>query len=488
MPDRGGRPALYRLCDSVNGTNWRPTRFEDELTLIRYACCVCHVIPSTTIVLPCSHALCEQCMKGCVVQSGGSVCPLDTELFFEDECQRCRLPAKRKQNLKAHCWNEADGCQFVGTIEAVLLHFDRECAFHALQCPRCEQRILRTGIAAHYVAGCSQNASCASGAQKSRQDGPSTSCDTSVIVDQFCTLQRQMNEVSARSQDISRAVSGFENTLQRGMESIEANICTMVTRQLNAGVEELKASNIEPCSDNLSSLQSQMNELVEQSRQRDASQIQEIGRVLRDSQIEVKEDLKVHLQKIVPVLEVSVTEVKENVKTQLKELVHVVRDSGCGLKEHVSRVEANLSSRLTDQQQSLQGALDSLKPNHESSEGEGSLAAAASGEEIPWCIKQDVFINESLNTLELLRQQIYRRDKEPWVSESKDLMSPPCAIFSDYSKIPGFLVTLENCEIIWKSGSGFSTVTYRYYRDMYIHITFSKQSWTTACFYLESVS
>ncbi|KAH7976379.1 hypothetical protein HPB52_012898 [Rhipicephalus sanguineus] len=111
MPDRGGRPALYRLCDSVNGTNWRPTRFEDELTLIRYACCVCHVIPSTTIVLPCSHALCEQCMKGCVVQSGGSVCPLDTELFFEDECQRCRLPAKRKQNLKA-----LDPARFVHTV------------------------------------------------------------------------------------------------------------------------------------------------------------------------------------------------------------------------------------------------------------------------------------------------------------------------------------------------------------------------------------
>ncbi|XP_037528963.1 TNF receptor-associated factor 3 [Rhipicephalus sanguineus] len=149
MPDRGGLRALHRLCDSVTGANWRLTRFEDELTVNQYACRVCHVIPSTTVVLPCSHILCEQCLTGCVVQNGGSICPLDAQPFCEDECQKLKLPAKTKHNLKAHCWNEADGCQFVGSVDAVLLHFDRECAFHALQCPRCEQRILRTDIAAH---------------------------------------------------------------------------------------------------------------------------------------------------------------------------------------------------------------------------------------------------------------------------------------------------------------------------------------------------
>lgn len=103
---------------------------------------------------------------------------------------------------------------------------------------------------------------------------------------------------SARSQDISRAVGDFEDSL-RGMKSIEANICPMVTRQLNAGLEELRASNIDPCSDHLPSLQSQMNKLVEQSRQRDTSQLQETGHVPRDSQIEGKENVKVQLPEIV---------------------------------------------------------------------------------------------------------------------------------------------------------------------------------------------
>ncbi|KAL1475969.1 hypothetical protein MTO96_036884 [Rhipicephalus appendiculatus] len=224
MPDRPGHRALHRLCDSVNGVNWRPTRFEDELTLSRYACCVCHVLPSTTVLLPCSHSLCEQCLTGCVVQDGGSVCPLDQEPFCEDECQKNRLPAKKKQNLTAHCWNEDDGCQFVGTIEAVLLHFDRECAFYALQCPRCERRILRTDIAAHNVAGCSQNASCA---QQSRKDGACTSYYENSGPEKLSVFQRQVNELSRATGSIGL------NENSRAMKDIESNIISTMTRQLN---------------------------------------------------------------------------------------------------------------------------------------------------------------------------------------------------------------------------------------------------------------
>ncbi|XP_037271614.2 uncharacterized protein LOC119163665 [Rhipicephalus microplus] len=352
----GGRQALHRLCDSASGVNWRPTRFQDELTVIRYACCVCHVVPNTTVVLPCSHTLCEQCLTGCIVQGGGSICPLDADPFCEDECQKLKLPDRKKTNLKAHCWNEADGCEFVGTIDAVLLHYDRECAFHAVQCSRCERRILRTHIAAHYITGCSRNASSASGTQAHKEAGSSSSCDTNVILDKFATLLRQMNDVSARLQNVSRAVSGVEISLQRGMESIEKNICTMLDQRLNAGLEEMRVSN--PCGDYLSSLQSQINELVEQSRQRDAYQIHESGRVLTYSQIKVKEDVKVQLQEIVPIIRVLVSELKDDVKTQIGELIHVTRDSEGELKEHVSRVEARISSRLADQQRSLPGAPD----------------------------------------------------------------------------------------------------------------------------------
>ncbi|KAL1479826.1 hypothetical protein MTO96_051553 [Rhipicephalus appendiculatus] len=435
MPDRGGLQALYRVCDSVSGANWRPTRFEDELTLVPHACCVCHVIPSTTVLLPCSHALCDQCLIGCADQDGGGVCPLDKEPFCDDECQKLKLPDKKKWNLKAHCWNEADGCEFVGSIEQVLLHYDKECAFHALQCPRCERRILRSDIAAHYVAGCSQNASCASGGEPNKQDGSSTSCNASVnVLDKLSTLQRQMNEVSARAQDISSAVSGFENSLQRGIESIQMNIGTMVAKQLNAGLEELRASN--PCSDHLSSLQSQMNELVEQSRQRDGFQIQEFARVLRECESE--------------------------------------------LKEHVNNVEANLTSKWSDQQQVSQKGLDSMKRDVLNASTEDLLAAAASGNEgdVPWRTekrlilrKLEICATESLNTLERLSQHICRKNDVPWVSGIAELVTPPCVTLRSDSKPLSFNVTLGEAEKIFGLQEGVVTFSNQwYYRDIHIKI------------------
>ncbi|XP_049512742.1 TNF receptor-associated factor 6-like [Dermacentor silvarum] len=140
MPEHRRR-ALHRVCDSVRGVNWRPTRFADESTLNRYACCVCHVIPITTVLLPCSHALCAQCRAGSVVQDGGNVCPLDGEPFCEDKCQHLHLRDDKKRNLKAYCWNEVHGCDFVGPLAALLRHFEEECAFHAFPCQQCGELV-----------------------------------------------------------------------------------------------------------------------------------------------------------------------------------------------------------------------------------------------------------------------------------------------------------------------------------------------------------
>ncbi|KAL1485777.1 hypothetical protein MTO96_047221 [Rhipicephalus appendiculatus] len=100
MPDRGGLRTLHQPCEWVSGANWRPTRFQDDSTVYKYACRVCHVIPRMTVRLPCSHILCEQCMTGCVVQDGGRVCPVDAKPFREDEYKRQQFPLKMKQSLK----------------------------------------------------------------------------------------------------------------------------------------------------------------------------------------------------------------------------------------------------------------------------------------------------------------------------------------------------------------------------------------------------
>ncbi|KAH7974441.1 hypothetical protein HPB49_015539 [Dermacentor silvarum] len=235
MPDHGRR-ALHRVCDSVSGVNWRPTRFVDELVLARYACCVCHVIPTTTVVLPCCHALCEECQAGCVVEGGGSVCPLDGEPFSEDECETCHLPAKKKRDLKAHCWNEAHGCDFVGPLEALLRHFEAECTFHSFPCQRCGEDVPNTKLAAHYISGCRRASSSAAEAKSSGQGGVLVTAGNVTAAgrvigkpvrytceDEVTVLQSQVNELAeaARMQNATLASSPRGTERQRGVRRRE---------------------------------------------------------------------------------------------------------------------------------------------------------------------------------------------------------------------------------------------------------------------------
>ncbi|XP_075742761.1 uncharacterized protein LOC142796318 [Rhipicephalus microplus] len=157
---RGG--ALHRLTGLVRGVNWRPMLLADELTVNLYACCVCYVLPSTTVVLPCSHCVCRQCHVGCLDEDGRSVCPMDGEPFDDHECQELKLPARKKRHLKAYCWNEPYGCNFVGPIAVVLEHYEQSCAFHVFPCRRCGEIIKNDMLAAHYISRCKYKSSSAS--------------------------------------------------------------------------------------------------------------------------------------------------------------------------------------------------------------------------------------------------------------------------------------------------------------------------------------
>ncbi|XP_077519814.1 uncharacterized protein LOC144129538 [Amblyomma americanum] len=110
MPDQGPR-VLYRLRDHIAGVNWQPTRFAETVPHIRI-CGLCRMIPMRTVALPCAHTLCECCHRAC-----------------------------------AHCWNEAHGCEFVGTMDIMLRHYETECQFHTVECPRCGDAVLHNNLA-----------------------------------------------------------------------------------------------------------------------------------------------------------------------------------------------------------------------------------------------------------------------------------------------------------------------------------------------------
>nr|XP_054924876.1 uncharacterized protein LOC126527642 isoform X3 [Dermacentor andersoni] len=240
MPDHGRR-ALHRVCDSVSGVNWRPTRFVDELMLTRYACCACHVIPSTTVVLPCCHALCEQCQRGSVVQDGGCVCPLDGEPFCEDECQKWQLPERKKQNLKAHCWNEAHGCDFVGPLAALLGHFEADCAFHTSPCQRCGENVPNAQLAAHYIGGCSANnlSSATLVESSTRGEAAASSSATGDVTataqgiegkteylyeDDIPALQSQVNELTEAARSQGALLQELNATMALSLQTLNASV------------------------------------------------------------------------------------------------------------------------------------------------------------------------------------------------------------------------------------------------------------------------
>ncbi|KAH6921610.1 hypothetical protein HPB50_003433 [Hyalomma asiaticum] len=99
MPD--SRQVLHCVRDyDVAGVNWRPTLFAEEF-LQPHSCCLCRVIPKGTILLPCSHALCEACQRGSLRRKGtGGTCPLCGETFAQYECQAIRISPMKASSLK----------------------------------------------------------------------------------------------------------------------------------------------------------------------------------------------------------------------------------------------------------------------------------------------------------------------------------------------------------------------------------------------------
>lgn len=200
---------LHRLRGHFAGVNWRPTRFAEDVPPWNI-CGLCLMIPQTTVQLPCSHILCESCLESSHLE-GVAVCPLDQEPFEREECHRIPIPTRKANRMKAHCWNEERGCEFVGTMEAVLRHYDEECTFQAIECPRCAKRILHKDVAAHYLAGCVFDDAPARTEQPATQNTVLTMHDVNTALaglealfndpssDQLPAIQSQINELVEHS-------------------------------------------------------------------------------------------------------------------------------------------------------------------------------------------------------------------------------------------------------------------------------------------------
>ncbi|XP_070376827.1 uncharacterized protein [Dermacentor albipictus] len=250
MPDHG-RGRVHRFRDHVvSGVNWRPTRFVDEVRSSR-VCGLCRMIPKRTVVLPCGHALCESC-HAANLEGGVGQCPLDQVQFEEAECFGYDLPTRIANTLKVYCWNEAHGCEYTGTVDRMLEHYENDCTFHTVECVRCGEAVQHRDLPTHYAAGCSAGVSTA--ITESSQPTAVTLEDLNASLehvkamlgclnhDQLLpVIQTKMNELTERARyqeasfaELTREVRACEQNLKAEMEQITATTSSTVSHQLTS--------------------------------------------------------------------------------------------------------------------------------------------------------------------------------------------------------------------------------------------------------------
>lgn len=245
MPDNR-RTRLHRVSGhGVSGVNWRLTRFAEDVP-DAHVCCLCGTIPPSTVLLPCAHLLCEPCRVGSAMH-GNCLCPLDREAFEEHDCHVIPMPARKASRLKAHCWNEVRGCEFVGDLQAVLRHFEEECDFHVTECPRCCENLLHKELPAHYISACVvETASANTEQQPAFQDKAPTHDVFSATVkdlrtvlsdlhhDQLPSLQSQINELVEHSKNqgeqmlvIARSIADLQRMLKSELAQLTTSMSSL---------------------------------------------------------------------------------------------------------------------------------------------------------------------------------------------------------------------------------------------------------------------
>lgn len=231
------RKHVHRFChDAVTGANWRPTRFAAKVPG-SYACCVCGMIPMRTVLLPCSHILCRSC-HAASSENGAGLCPLDRQPFEEADSVDVNFPDSKVRSFQVYCWNEAQGCEFVGSMETMLRHYEHECTFHVVECLRCPEAVLHKDLVKHYENGCFAASSQAAEESSSAESAAVTPGDTSAAMeDQRMLLQdlrrglsaitNHLNEVAERAKNHEVWYNSFNSDFRASMLELKRDMAQM---------------------------------------------------------------------------------------------------------------------------------------------------------------------------------------------------------------------------------------------------------------------
>ncbi|XP_077547816.1 uncharacterized protein LOC144160081 [Haemaphysalis longicornis] len=440
MPDQ--EVYQHRVRGLVSGANWRATKFATPVPP-HLTCGLCGVISRTTFLLPCFHKLCESCV-GQSANDGNAVCPLDQQSFTVGDCPRFRLPPDTAEKLKAHCWNVSEGCTFVGTLQAVLTHYEEQCTFHVVTCPRCSNSVPHQDLPRHYRAEC-------------QGDG--------------------------------RANAADRTTLHQGLVLIPDDIA--------ASLDELKALIRDPYHDSLPALQSKLNHVLEEARSI-GTQIETVTRALTESEQRLAQALEEHSRMFFLKLQSLEAELRDN---QSDAIARVLSGSHHRLSEQLAQSRRALTTTFGQELRSQLCEISASLTNM--LELFGSNAAEAEtrfGNEMPWKLekrhilrKLELVAAESHASLEWLRQRANKRQKQP-VAEVETFFaghpevinvctSPFISQLENEDK--RFVVTLNNVSNLIDSKKVVGLFTRWYRRHKYLQVAADGITPNVLSFYLK---
>ncbi|XP_077557613.1 uncharacterized protein LOC144172897 [Haemaphysalis longicornis] len=425
MPDQN--VSLYRVRGLVSGANWRATKFATPVPP-HLTCGLCRVISHTTFLLPCFHTLCESCVS-LSGNDGSAVCPFDEKSFAVDDCPKFPLPPDSVEILQACCWNEPQGCTFVGTLQAVLTHYEQHCTFHAVSCPRCSASVLRQDLPRHYRAGC-------------QGDGTTNSTD--------------------------------QPTLHQGLMLSPQDIAT--------SLDELKALIREPYQDRLPELQSNINEFLEEARSI-GTQMETVAKALTDSEVRLAHASEEQARTFGVKVQSLEAKLRDN---QSDSVARALRESEHRLSEQLAQSRQELSKTFVQEFRSeLRELSTHLTKSSDLMADDSREELTATVSEMPWKLekrhilrKLELVATESHAYLELLRYRVDEQLKQP-MAEVDSLfshshgsvavgMSPFISRLEAVEN--GYVVRVTNVDSIIQSKKVVLLFTRWYRRDKYLQV------------------
>ncbi|KAH8031100.1 hypothetical protein HPB51_012820 [Rhipicephalus microplus] len=212
----------YTLTGFGGFLEMRRVAFAEPMPVTR-VCGLCGLLPPRTLLLPCSHVLCESC-EAQLARRKDRRCPFDGKKFADEEVHRVSVQRRELDQSRVVCSAGSQVCGFSGKLSGLARHLT-QCGGGEVRCVKCQRPVSRKLALDHYrscssgtlgassgeAAACDKDASKVARAETGRRklvsstgvhfEAVMTGCCGNALADRVASLERQLLEVLKTSRN-----------------------------------------------------------------------------------------------------------------------------------------------------------------------------------------------------------------------------------------------------------------------------------------------